>query len=187
MKKISCAVACSALAAASGITFDLADTAGVRHTSRELENARAAVFVFVENDCPMSNSYAPELARIHDDYAARGVLFFAVDSGPMENASAVREHALEYNRPFPTLLDPGASLARATSASVTPEVVVLSAAGQVLYRGRIDDRYFDYGKARTRVTRHDLRTALDEILAGKAVLTPFTKSFGCAIQGVARQ
>lgn len=175
---------CWALAAATTLSFALKDTSGSSHTEAELQSAKATVFVFVATDCPMSNSYAPELARIYDEYSARGVAFYAVHSDPSVSPAAVKKHAEEYRRPFPTLLDPNRRLARQTGATTTPEVAVVSPAGQVLYRGRVDDRYYDYGKARTNVGRHDLRAALDEILAGKSVSVVVTKTLGCAIAGI---
>ena len=50
-----------------------------------------------------------------------------------------------------------------------------------VYRGRIDDRYVDFGKYRPAPERHDLAEALDSVLAGKPVKIQQTKSIGCAI------
>jgi hypothetical protein len=58
---------------------------------------------------------------------------------------------------------------------------VLSPSGDVLYRGRIDDRVADFGKRRVEPTRRDLRLALDAILAGKPVQARLTKAVGCYI------
>jgi len=54
-------------------------------------------------------------------------------------------------------------------------------AGQVLYRGRIDNVYAALGKRRPEATERDLRKALDEILQGKAVTTSQTQPVGCYI------
>jgi hypothetical protein len=50
-----------------------------------------------------------------------------------------------------------------------------------LYRGRIDNRVADFGSTRPEATVHDLKDALDAVLAGRPVAVPFTKSVGCAI------
>src|SRR5262249_5237875 len=52
----------------------------------------------------------------------------------------------------------------------------------VRYRGRIDDGFAARLKKKPEVSRHDLRAALDEILAGKAVSTARTDPVGCPIQ-----
>jgi peroxiredoxin len=166
------------------VTFALRDAAGGTHTSAEVAQHKATVFVFLATDCPNSNSYAPELARIFAAYRQRGVAFYGVYSDPAETAAGVRKHDHEYRIPFPALLDPQQILARETGAQVTPEAVAVSSNGEVRYRGRIDDRYADFGKARLHIQTRDLRTALDEILEGKAVARPYMPSIGCAIPGV---
>ena len=53
--------------------------------------------------------------------------------------------------------------------------------GKILYSGRIDNFYAGLGKPRRQATVHDLRTALEETLAGKPVTTPKTDPVGCYI------
>ena len=52
---------------------------------------------------------------------------------------------------------------------------------ELVYRGRIDDRYVDFGNTRARATQHDLRQALDAVLSGEPVANPRTKAVGCFI------
>src|SRR5205823_500750 len=58
------------------------------------------------------------------------------------------------------------------------EVVVLDGERRLRYRGRIDDQY-RLGGARETATRHDLREALEELLAGKDISAPETPVDGC--------
>ena len=51
----------------------------------------------------------------------------------------------------------------------------------MVYRGRIDDRYVDFGKARAEATQHDLLDALQAVVEGQPVPNPRTKSVGCYI------
>ena len=169
------------LAAAAAIVFTLADVDGTRHGSADFAAARATVIAFIAPECPISNAYAPELARLWADYAPRGVQFFAAHSDPSVTVAAARRHAQAYRIPFPVLLDPKQSLARQAGVTRTLEVAVVGPAGRVLYRGRVDDRNAGYGVARPHATRQDLRAALDEILAGRPVSVPETKALGCAI------
>ncbi len=166
---------------AGAFSFNLPDTAGVQHTAAEFRQSKAVVFAFVATDCPISNSYAPELARIYAAYAPRGVAFYAVHSDPAVSAEEIRTHAKDYGFPFPVLLDRKQQLARFTGVKATLEIAVIAPSGTLLYRGRVDDRTVDFGKTRFQPTRQDLRIALDEILAGKPVSQPFTKAIGCAI------
>jgi peroxiredoxin len=163
------------------LQFALRDTEGAEHNPREWTQARAVVLFFVTTDCPLSNGYAPEMNRIEQAYAPRGVLFYAVQGDTTIPDEEVRRHAHEYGYRFPALLDPRLLLAHHSGATVTPEAVVLSPEGAVLYLGRIDNKVEDFGKTRLEATEFDLRDALDAILAGRPVPHPRTRALGCAI------
>lgn len=165
----------------SPVQFTLRDTEGVAHSPAEWAQARAVVLFFVTTDCPLSNGYAPEMNRIDEAYLPRGVRFYAVQGDTTIADEEVRRHARDFAYRFPVLLDPQQILARHTGATVTPEAVVLSAEGAVLYLGRIDNRVEDFGKTRIQATEFDLRDALDAVLAGRPVPHPRTRALGCAI------
>lgn len=162
----------------------LRDTQGVLHPSAEWAGHRAVVLFFVATDCPIANGYVPEMNRIREAYAARGILFFAVQAEPRTTDAEVARYAREYRYTFPLLLDPHQSLVHLTGATITPQVAVVTPEAKVLYLGRIDDRAVDFGVQRPRATVPDLRQALDAVLAGKPVPHTFTKSIGCAIPHV---
>jgi hypothetical protein len=48
--------------------------------------ARASVFLFTPTDCPISNRYAPELHRIRNAFAPRGIAFLLVYVDPSQGA-----------------------------------------------------------------------------------------------------
>lgn len=141
----------------------------------------AAVLVFAGVDCPISNRYAPELQRLHADYGARGVAFYLVYPDPAIDAAIARRHAADFGIPFPALVDREHRLVARAGVEVTPETAVLGPDGNVLYRGRIDDRWVDFGLDRPRATRHDLRNALDAILAGRPAPRAGGRAVGCYI------
>ncbi len=140
---------------------------------------RAAVLLFVTNDCPIANSYAPEIQRIQKAYAGAKFDFYLVYVDPSLTPKAAKQHARNYGYTFPALLDRTQILAKFTGATVTPEAAIVGANGKVLYRGRIDDRYVDFGKARSQPTTRDLRAALDAIAQGKPVPPASGRAIGC--------
>jgi peroxiredoxin len=164
--------------------FHLRDTQGVMHTPSEWSGHKAIALFFVTTDCPIGNGYVPEMNRIHDAYAPRGVLVYAVQADTTLPDAEMARYAKDYHYGFPLLLDPKQTLVQHTGATVTPEAAVLSPEGKVLYLGRIDNRVADFGKQRLRATELDLRDALDAVLAGKPAPHPVTKSFGCAINRI---
>src|SRR5205814_7220610 len=62
-----------------------------------------------------------------------------------------------------------------------PEAFVLDGKLNLRYRGRIDDGYARRLEKKKNFDRHDLRDALDAVLAGKAVREPVTEAVGCRI------
>jgi hypothetical protein len=159
----------------------LNDTDGVSHAPFDLHKQKAAVLIFVGVDCPISNSYAPEINRIVKDYAGNGFDFFIVYSDPALSVADAKKHTKDYGYQCPALMDSDQVLMKQAKATVTPQAVVMDASGQSLYSGRIDNWYEDFGKQRYAPTTHDLRDALDAIAAGKKVATPVTKVVGCPI------
>jgi peroxiredoxin len=166
---------------AQGWDFNLLDAEGKRRTAQEWKSARAVALLFLADECPISNRYAPEINRLVAVYASRGIAFYGVNSDPAVTASSARKHAQSYGFAFPILLDPTQKLARRTGVELTPTAVVLSPAGELLYRGRIDNRYLDFGKYRDAGVKPDLRLAFDAAIAGKPIAEPFTKPIGCAL------
>jgi hypothetical protein len=157
------------------------DIDGVARTPLKPEG-KASVLFFITNDCPISNSYAPEVQRICAEYSPKNVACSLIYVDPSLTAADVRKHLTEFRYSgISAFLDPTHKLARAAGATVTPEAAVIGPAGQVLYRGRIDNVYAGLGKRRPEATEHDLRNAIEETLSGKPVSTPVTKAVGCYI------
>ena len=87
---------------------------------------KAIVFLFTSTDCPISNRYAPEVRRIADRFAAKGVVFRLVYPNPDETAAQITEHmsAFALRRRDEALRDPAHALVKAAGATVTPEAAV---------------------------------------------------------------
>jgi hypothetical protein len=138
---------------------------------------------FVSADCPVSARYAPEIDRIAANYAARGVRSWLVYADLTATIPSVRENlkAFHPDSKTPAIIDAGFLLTTAADATITPEAAIYTPSGRV-YRGRIDDLYVSIGKSRREAIHHDVRDALDAILAGRSVATPQTDAVGCFIE-----
>jgi hypothetical protein len=148
----------------------------------------AGVIFFVATDCPISNSYAPEIQSICRDYQTKGIsCSLAYEDVDLTNSStrlneSVRKHLKEFRyTDIPAVVDSARTMARRAKATVTPQAVVVDHAGKIRYRGRIDNFYAALGTTRRQVTEHDLRAALDSVLSGRAVAKPETEALGCYI------
>lgn len=139
------------------------------------------VVVFTRTDCPIANRYAPEIRRLWEKFQPSGVEFWLVYVDPQQSREAVRKHWDEYEYPCTAYLDPHHNLATLTGATVTPEAIVHDRNRRIVYRGRIDDLFVDFGKSRPQATTHDLEDAIAATLEGQPVVEPVTKAVGCYI------
>jgi hypothetical protein len=146
---------------------------------------KATVLVFISTDCPISNRYAPEVRRLSESFAPKGIAFWLVYPNASENPQQIRDHLTSFSFPTRALRDTGQALAKRVHATVTPEAVVV-AGGRILYRGRIDDRYVGLGVERTAPSTHDLEDALNAVMAGNRVEHPTTRAVGCFIADLLR-
>ncbi len=142
----------------------------------------ATVLLFVMSDCPISNRYAPEVRRIHGEFGER-IAFWLVYVDTQRPVAELAAHRASFGYPFAAVRDMEGALTAAAGATVTPEAAVWDAAGRLVYRGRIDDRFVSFGVARAAPTKHDLRDALDGILSGEPATLTETRAIGCYIPG----
>lgn len=165
-------------------TPQLTDITGKKHEPLNAGSRKATVIIFTLPDCPIANAYAPEINRLVADYTAKGVGFYLAHVDHDLSAAEARKHAKDFGFQCPVLLDSQHALVKALGATKTPQVFLLGSDGKALYRGRINNLYADYGQRRQTVTQHDLRNALDAVLAGKPVSQPVTEAIGCHIQTI---
>lgn len=136
------------------------------------------VLVFTTTDCPIANRYAPEIQRLAKQYGTvRFVMVYPVANDTPELIDA---HRTKFAYTIDFIRDEKHELVKKTGVTVTPEVAVMKD-GRMLYRGRIDDRYIEFGKDRPQPTVRDLERSLEAILAGKPVPVAETRAVGCIL------
>jgi peroxiredoxin len=151
---------------------------GKHSTLHDFKGKKAVVVVFLTFDCPICTSYLAglsEFAQSHKETVFLGVCPSADEPGML--ARQVEDYAVG----FPVFQDAALKVAGAFGATVTPEVFVFDDRFTLRYRGRIDDAWVARLKENRETTHHDLRQALDEVLAGKTVSRPRTATVGCSI------
>jgi hypothetical protein len=145
------------------------------------DESAATVILFTRSDCPISNRYAPTVKKLYESYEPRDVRFYLVYVDPQEKPEDIRRHFQEFGYPCPAVRDPAHVLVAATGATITPEAVVFDSQREIVYRGRIDDLYADFGQSRGEATTHELADAIEATLAGQRVPQPVTEAVGCPI------
>jgi hypothetical protein len=158
------------------------DLEGRAHRPGDGEDCQAVVLVFMTTECPISREYVPELNRLAATAADKRVKFLGVlcEEG-LSRAKAV-EFDKQFDVAFPLLFDVSGEIAAALGPTHVPEAFVLDRGANVVYRGRIDDRYGDLGKKRPAPTTHELADAIDAVLAGKPIEVARTTPVGCPVE-----
>ena len=161
--------------------FTLKDYNGKEHSLSDFKDSTAIVVMFIATQCPVSNAYNERMVTLYNDYQPKGVAFIGINSNKQEDIEEVKDHSQKHHFEFPVLKDWNNVIADRFKASVTPEIYVLNSNFEELYHGRIDD-----SRRESDVRSQDLRSALNEILAGKPVSKTETKAFGCSIKRVSK-
>lgn len=156
------------------------DIEGKKHLHSS-PSTKAIVWIFIMEDCPISNAYTPEINRLVDAYHSRDVSFVLIHSDPKLELDDARNHRRAYKLKPAVVVDRDHVWVKYAGAKVTPEAFVFDPCGKRLYHGRIDDRFPRLGKRRIQPTKTELRNALDSLLNQKPILTPKTKAVGCYI------
>ena len=170
---------------APGAAFEgLLGTDGRRYGFSSFAERDVLVLIFSSNRCPTAKAYAERMNALQRECGPRGAQLLAVNSNdphlyPDESYSRMVERAAEDGYTFPYLVDDGQRLAKAYGATCTFHVFVLDRERRLRYQGR-----FDNSRIAANVTSHDLRNALDDVLARRDVRVTTTRPFGCSLDFV---
>jgi len=139
---------------------------------------KVVVLFFVRTDCPISNRFAPTIQEIGRKYRERAE-FYLVYPVKSETAEQIRKHVKAYGYQLTVLRDPDYTLVKRAETRVTPEAAVFSIDGKLLYHGRINNWYAEFGKSRSAPTTQDLVDAVSAAMAGKPVAVASVPAVGC--------
>src|SRR6266478_9811538 len=159
--------------------FKLPGVDGKKHSLNDFRKSPVLVVVFTCNHCPTAQYYEERLKKIVEDYKGKGVALVAIspndpksvrvdelgytDLGDSFPEMKIRAKYKRFN--FPYLYDgEKEEVSRAYGPVATPHAFVFDQRRTLRYRGRIDD-----SERPGLVKTHDLRNALEALLAGREV------------------
>ncbi|MBL0174739.1 MAG: thioredoxin family protein [Ignavibacteria bacterium] len=162
--------------------FSLPGTDGNMWSLASFRDAELLVVVFTCNHCPYAIASEDRLIALHTRFAprARFVLINPNDETayPDDSFDAMVGRARDKDFPFPYVRDASQAIARAYDAACTPDIFVFDQSRALRYNGRIDDNW-QHPEA---VTRRDLETVLEDLLAGRDISIAPVPSMGCSIK-----
>jgi thiol-disulfide isomerase/thioredoxin len=139
---------------------------------------KIVVLLFVRTDCPISNRYAPVIQEMSARYKAKAT-FFLVYPIKSDKVEQIQNHLNAFGYHLRAIRDPESVLVKESEVTVTPEAAVYSPERRLLYHGRIDDWYQDFGRSRQAPTTHDLSDAIASAIAGKPPANSTQPAVGC--------
>jgi hypothetical protein len=157
------------------------DPAG-RVVSLSGTNPKAVVLVFLNTECPISNSAIPELNRLAGVAEKSRIEFYGVLSDPAVTRVEAQKYVRDYKIAFPMVFDASGSLAGAMKPTHTPEAFVCTERGKILYSGRINDAFAALGKPRAAITANDLEQAIVAAGQEKVPAVVQTAPVGCIFE-----
>jgi peroxiredoxin len=161
--------------------FMLLDSSGRAHELRR-QAGQAVVVFFTANGCPIARQNIPKLKAVQDNYRARGVTVWLINSNSGDDRSSIQKEQGELNARFlPVLKDDTQGVARHFKVHRTCETFVIRTSDwTVAYQGAVDDQFAE-GAGKPESSENYLIDALESVLAGKPVAKPFTSTRGCRI------
>jgi thiol-disulfide isomerase/thioredoxin len=162
---------------------ELPATDGKSYPPLDPAGKKAVVLFFVSPFCSTTRPFMKEINAISADYADKAAISL-VHSDAEITVEIAFQHADMEQVKARVLIDKAQQLAKHVGATTTPEAVIVSPAGEVLYRGRINDLYLGPTKRQRAATTKDLRDTIDAVLAGKPTPSPQEPAQGCKIGGL---
>jgi peroxiredoxin len=163
--------------------FRLPGVDGRNYSLADFADARVLIVVFSCNHCPYVVGSEDRILKLLADYAPHGVRLVAINSNETDNHPAdsfefMKQRAKERRFSFPYLRDESQDVARVYGALRTPHFYVFDAQRTLRYTGRMDDNPRSPGQE----TTHELRDALDALLADRQPPVPITNPIGCNVK-----
>ena len=165
--------------------FELEGTDGKTYSLDSFSDREVLVIIFMCNHCPYVKAVLKRLIGLQNEFSNRGVQLVGINSNdtvryPDDSLENMKKLAREMKFPFPYLIDPSQETAKTYDAVCTPDLYVYGKERKLLYRGRIDDNWEHPEK----VTRQDLKLALENITTGQPVSSEQIPSMGCSIKWI---
>ncbi|MBI3859584.1 MAG: thioredoxin family protein [Thaumarchaeota archaeon] len=162
--------------------FDLPGADGRNHSLASFNDKPVLVVIFSCNHCPYVKAYEDRMISIQESYGGSGVQLVAINSNdevsyPEDSFPEMVRRAEQKGFNFPYLRDQSQGVVDAFGAVSTPHVFVFDKDRVLRYRGRIDD-----SRDPSKVTTHDLRNAIEDLVSSRDVKVPDTRPFGCSIK-----
>jgi peroxiredoxin len=163
--------------------FNLPGTDGKDYSLASFKDAKILVVVFSCNHCPYVVGSEDRMIKFANDYKPKGVAIIAINANeteghPTDSMEHMKQRAKEKSFPFVYVRDDTQEIALKYGGLRTPHFYVFDQQRKLRYTGRMDDNPRNPGQEKT----HELRDAVDALLAGKKPPVELTNPIGCNVK-----
>ena len=165
--------------------FNLSDVrTAEKITLESFDGDEALLVMFICRHCPFVIHVQHELARMGRDYKVAPLGIVAISANDAQNypddaPGKLVEMADSLGFEFSYCYDESQEVAQAYRAACTPDFFLFDQERNLVYRGQLDDSR--PGNVQP-VDGHDLRAAIDAVLAGRPIDEEQKSSIGCNIK-----
>ncbi len=153
------------------------------HSSSDFSGRKALVIIFMCNHCPYIKAIQERLIALQTSYEPQEVQLVGINANdandyPEDNAEGMKKTIADWGINFPYLIDESQEIAKAYQAQCTPDIYVYDQDNKLAYHGRLDDNWQEPDK----VSKHELKEAIEALLNGKKPSADQHHSMGCSIK-----
>ena len=163
--------------------FILRDPDGVIQVSDYAFGKKGLLIVFTCNHCPYAKAVWPRVIRLGTYAQKNEVNVLAINPNinphyPDDSSAEMKNKIKEWGIPFPYLIDDTQKTAREFKAQCTPDIYLFNTTQKLIYHGRVDDNWQDESK----VTKEELKEAIEDLISGKPIMEEQYPSMGFSIK-----
>lgn len=141
-----------------------------------VEPSRAKVYIFLSAKCPCAYSHQETVKTLEKKFSSR-IEFEAVFVDKNDDAEEIEAMMKNIGWKMKAVKDQNMQLFKKYHPKVYTDCVLVSAAGNILYHGAIDDSPLNMGQLKN----FYLQNAIEDFLDNRSVKIPEGKGAGCLI------
>lgn len=150
----------------------------------EVKGEKGTLVMFICVHCPYVIHVESEIARVTATYRSKGIGSVAICSNdiqkyPQDGPIYMKDQAQRNGFQMPYLFDEDQEIAKLYDAACTPDFYLFDKEDKLRYRGRLDG---SRPGNESPLNGNDLRSAIDQLLAGENIPERQLPSMGCNIK-----
>lgn len=163
--------------------FRLLSVDGKIYSLWDFSSSKVLIVMFICSHCPYVKAIEDRIIQLRKDYEGKGVQLIGICSNdskdyPDDTPSNLFKVWKDKEYGFPYLIDETQEIAKSYGAVCTPDIYVFDSERKLAYHGQLDNNWQEASK----VTRQDLKEAINSLLRGQRPQEPQIPSMGCSIK-----